>query len=100
MESELTEMDSRTDNLAVFKEANVDEAIPIDLRKEQSTEAYKETISKDIHNIYTYETITKVNTTQWRPIYEVTYEAYIKYYKLSQITLLKNEWIIQTKHMI
>ena len=75
MESELTEMDSRTDNLAVFKEANVDEAIPIDLRKEQSTEAYKETISKDIHNIYTYETITKANTTKWRPIYEVIDEA-------------------------
>ena len=32
-------MDSRTDNLAVSEEANVDEAIPIDLRKEQITEA-------------------------------------------------------------
>ena len=31
MEDELTEMDSRTDNLAVTEEANVDEAIPIDL---------------------------------------------------------------------
>ena len=29
MEAELTEMDSRTDNLAVTEEANVDEAIPI-----------------------------------------------------------------------
>ena len=33
MEAELTEMDSRTDNLAVTEEANVDEAIPIDLLK-------------------------------------------------------------------
>ena len=33
MEAELTEMDSRTDNLAVSEYANVDEAIPIDLRK-------------------------------------------------------------------
>ena len=31
MEAEQTEMDSRTDNLAVFEEANVDEAIPIDI---------------------------------------------------------------------
>ena len=41
MESELIEMDSRTDNLAVTEEATVDEAIPIDLRKEQIIEAYK-----------------------------------------------------------
>ena len=33
MEAELTEMDSRTDNLAVSEEANVDEAIPIDIYK-------------------------------------------------------------------
>ena len=34
-------MDSRTDNLSVTEEANVDEAIPINLKKEQITEAYK-----------------------------------------------------------
>ena len=34
MEAELTEMDSRIDNLAISEEANVDEAITIDLRKE------------------------------------------------------------------
>ena len=33
MEAKLTEIDSRNDNLAVSEEANVDEAIPIDLRK-------------------------------------------------------------------
>ena len=58
-------------NFAVSENANVHEAIPIDLRKEQSTEAYKETMSKDINNIDTYETRTKVNTTKWRQIYEV-----------------------------
>ena len=31
LEVELNEMDSRTDNLAVSEEANVDEAIPIDI---------------------------------------------------------------------
>ena len=39
MEAELTEMDSRTDHLAVSEEANIDEAIPVGIRKEQSTEA-------------------------------------------------------------
>ena len=33
MEAELTEMYSRTDNLEVTEEANVDEAITIDLEK-------------------------------------------------------------------
>ena len=33
MEAELIEMDSRTDSLAVYEEADVDEAIPIDIRK-------------------------------------------------------------------
>ena len=44
----------------------------------KSTQAYKETISKGINNIDTYETITKVNTTKFSPIYEVIDEAYIK----------------------
>ena len=78
MESELTEMYSRTDNLAVFEDANVDEAIPTDLLKEQSIEVYKETTSKNINIIYTYKTRKKVNTTKWRPIYEVIDKAYIK----------------------
>ena len=33
---------------------------------------------QDIENIDTYETRTKVNITQWIPIYEVIDEAYIK----------------------
>ena len=53
-------MDSRTDNLAVSEDANVYEDIPIDLIKEQSTEEYKETMSKDINNIDTYETRKKL----------------------------------------
>ena len=45
-------------------------------KKEQSIEAYKETMSIDIENIDTFETRTKVNTTKWRPIYEVIYKVY------------------------
>ena len=78
MEDELTGMYSIPDNLEVSGDASVDEAIPIDLRKERGTEAYKDTMSKDIDNIDTYETRKKVNTTKWRPIYKVIDEAYIK----------------------
>ena len=39
------------------------EAVPMDIRKEIKTKAYKKTINKDINNIETYETRTKVNAT-------------------------------------
>ena len=62
----------------VSEDASVDEAVPIDIRKEQKTKSYKETMRQDIINIDTYETRTKGNTTKWRPIYEVIDEAYIE----------------------
>ena len=40
----------------------------------------------------------KVNTTKWRPIYEVIDEDYIKYSKIFLMILLNNVKIIQTKH--
>ena len=89
MEDEPTEIDSRTEKLAVAKEANFDEAIAIHLKKEQITEAYKETMSKYIKNIDTYETGPKVNTTKWRPIYEVIDESYIKGSKLFSDDFIK-----------
>ena len=46
-------------------------------------------MSKDINNIYTYETRTKVNTTKWRPIYEVIYEDYIKDSKIFSDDFIK-----------
>ena len=49
-------------------------------------------MSKDINNIDTDETRTKVNTTKWRPIYEVIYEAYIKYSKMFSDDFIK-EWM-------
>ena len=78
MEAEIMKMDSIPEHLAVSEYESVDKAAPIHIRKERKTKAYKETMSQDISNIYTYETITKFNTTKWRPIYEVIDEAYIK----------------------
>ena len=71
-------MDSRLENLAVSEDESVDEAVPIDIRKERKTKSYEEKLRQDINNIDTYETRTKVNTTTWRPIYEVIDKAYIK----------------------
>ena len=78
MEAELMKIYSIPDNLADSGDESVDEAVPIDIIKTRKTKAYKEKTSQDINNICTYETITKVNTTKWRPIYEVIDEAYIK----------------------
>ena len=89
MEAKLTEMYSRPDNLAVSEDGNFDEAIPIDIRKERSKEAYKYTMIKDINNFYTYETRTKFNTTQWRPINKVIYETYIKDSKIVSDDFIK-----------
>ena len=61
-----------------YEDASVDEYVSIDLRKERSIEPYKETMIKDIESIDSFETRKKVNTTKWRPIYEVIDEAYIK----------------------
>ena len=50
-------------------------------------------MGKDIENIDTYETRTKVNTTKWRPIYEVIYEAYIK-----ESNILPDDFIRECKN--
>ena len=42
-----------------------------------------------INNIDTYDTGKKVNTTEWRPIYEVRHEAYIKYSKMFAANFIK-----------
>ena len=71
-------MDSIPDHLEVSEDEGANEDIPIHIRKERKTKAYKETMIQDNENIATYETRTKVNITQWRPIHEVVDESYIK----------------------
>ena len=61
---------SKTENSAVTEEANVDEAITaeakaskdleIDLKYEQNTKAYEETMKIDIENINTFEKRNKL----------------------------------------
>ena len=100
MEAELMKMDLIPDNLAVSEDESVDEAVPIDIRKERNKKACKETMSKYINNIDTYESRTKVNTKKWRPIYEVIDKAYTKESKFSLMILSENVKIIQTKNVI
>ena len=56
-----------------------DEAIPIQIRKERTTEAYKEKMNKDIETIDKNQNSKQiVQKNKWRPIYEVIDEDYIK----------------------
>ena len=74
IEAEMTEsleIKSKTDNLAVTEESDVDEAIPIYILKERKTKSYNKTMKTDIEKINTFEKINKLYTTQWSTIYEV-----------------------------
>ena len=67
----MNKMDLTAGKKADSEDESVDEAIPIQIRKERTTEAYKETMDQDIETIEKYENRTVVQKTKWRPIYEV-----------------------------
>ena len=54
---------------AFSEDDNFDEAIPIQIRKERTTEAYKEKMNKDIETIYKNENskqiVQKINGDQY-----------------------------------
>ena len=79
MEAEMKEMDEKLGKNAFSEDDNFDKAIPIQIRKERTIEAYKEKMNKDIETIDKNENSKKiVPKTKWRPIYEVIDEDYIK----------------------
>ena len=78
MEAEMNEMDVKHGKKAYSEYANADEAIPIQVRKERTTEAYKETMNQDIWTIEKYEDRKFIQKTKWTSIYEVIDEDYIK----------------------
>ena len=58
MEAELNEwskINSKTENLVVTDEEDVDEAIPIYLKKNENTQACQKTMNIDIDHIKTFE---------------------------------------------
>ena len=51
MEAETKEMDEKLGKNAFLEDEHFDEAIPIQIRKEITTEAYKEKMNEDIETI-------------------------------------------------
>ena len=51
METEIKEMDEKLGKNALSEDDNFDEAIPIQIIKERTTESYKEKMNEDIETI-------------------------------------------------
>ena len=79
METKMKEMDEKLGKKDFSEDDNFDEAIPIQIIKERTTETYKDNMNKYIETIDKKE-ISKqiVQKTKWRPIYEVIDKDYIK----------------------
>ena len=60
METEMKEMDEKLGKNAFSEDDNFDEAIPIQIRKERTTEAYKEKMDEDIETIDNNENSKKI----------------------------------------
>ena len=68
-DADLAEVENADKSItAVYKARN---EMGIDLKEEQKTQAYKETMDIDIENINTIEKIQKVYTKLWRTIYKI-----------------------------
>ena len=79
METEMKEMNDKLGENPFNDDDNFDEAIPIQIRRERTTEAYKDNINEDIETIDKNENIKQIfQKTKWRTIYEVIDEDYIK----------------------
>ena len=99
MEAEMKEMDVKQGKNAYSEYDNFDEAIPIQIGKEITTEAYKEKINEDIEIIDKNENIKiVVQRTKWIPIYEVIDEDYIKNSHIFPDDLSQNVNNLQTNH--
>ena len=88
----MKEMDVKQGKKAYSEDDNVDEAIPTQIIKERTTEAYQKKMNQDIEIIDKYENRTLVQRTKWRPIYEVIYEDYIK-----NCNIFPDDFIIKCK---
>ena len=93
----MKEMDVKQGKNAYSEDDIIDEAIPIQIRKERTTEAYKEKMNEDIETIDKNENSKKiVQKTKWRTIYEVIDEDYIKNSHIFPDDLSQNVNIVQT----
>ena len=69
---------------------NFDEAIQIQIRKERTTEAYKDNMNEDIETVEKNENSKQIfQKTKWRTIYEVIDKDYIENSNIFQGAFIK-----------
>ena len=79
METEMKEINEKLVENPFKDDANFDEAIPIQIRKERTTEAYKDNMNEDIETVEKNEKSKQIfQKTKWRTIYEVIDKDYIE----------------------
>ena len=90
METEMKEMNDKLGENPFKDDDNFDEAMPIQIRKARTTEAYKDNTNEDIETIDKNENIKQIfQKTKWRTIYEVIDEDYIKNSNISPDAFIK-----------
>ena len=82
---------------AITEESKASNEIENDLKEEQKTKSYKETINIDIENISTIEKKNKVYTKLWRTIYEVIQQHIFKETDIFPDDFIINVRIMQMK---
>ena len=79
METEMKKINDKLGETPFKDDDNFDEAIPTQIRKDRTTEAYKDNMNEDIETIDKNEDIKQIfQKTKRRTIYEVIDEDYIK----------------------
>ena len=79
METEMKVMNEKLVENPFKDDEKFYEAIPIQIRKERTTEAYKDNMNEDIETIEKNENSKKIfQRTKWRTIYEVIDKDHIE----------------------
>ena len=79
METEMKVMNEKLVENPFNNDVDFDEAIPIQIRKERTTEAYKDNMNEDIETVEKNENSKQIfQKNKWRTIYEVIDKYYIE----------------------
>ena len=99
MEAEMKEMDEKLGKYAFSEDDNFDEAIPIQIKKERTTEAYKEKMNEYIEtmdkNQNSKQIIQKLNGDQYMRLQMKIISKILIYFRMILSQNLNN---VQTNH--
>ena len=99
MENEMKEINEKIVEKPYKDDVNFDEAIPMQIRKEITTEAYKDNMDQDIKFVEKNENSKKIfQNKNWRTIYEVIDTYYIQNSNIFPTAFITKCKLYQTNH--